>query len=267
MLWKVLDKWPDVLEVYKDDPDDLSEKPKLMFVVMRRNSRSLQNDQLTLLRMLEENGLDVRVRIGTTDLTIEQFEKGGIWQAKPANLNEGTQAHYNARSELKRLEEALGRIDQADSRYLTFAKRITHLRQMLSTVEPEISEIDLRKSDEALRRLEALLNQASEAKTIDQITDEELAGMNWDQLAKLGVAKNTPAWEAMIDRRAVYQERKRQEKEKTQNAQQSVVVDSNPPQTNIDRGGTANEGVPEGRVGTASPDTEGHVLVDPTKGS
>jgi hypothetical protein len=225
MLCKVLDKWPDVLEVYKDDPDDLGEKPTLKFVVMRRNSRSLQNDQLTLLRMLEEVGLNVVVRIGLTDLTIEQFEKGGIWQAKPANISEGTQGHYNARSELKRLEEALARVDHSDSRYLTFARRITHLRQMLSTVEPEVNEIDLRKSDEALKRLEAILNQTPEVKTIDQITDEELAAMDWDQLAKLGVAKNTSAWDMMVHRRAAYQEQRRQEK--TQNAQQSTVTNPN----------------------------------------
>src|SRR5712664_2015705 len=93
----VYDKWPDFVEVY-GDPDDPTTH-KVVFVIIRRNSRRLNDDQVKMIRTLENLGLTVRVRVGTVDLTLEQFDEGGSYD--PLKRVPGRQEIYNVRSELK----------------------------------------------------------------------------------------------------------------------------------------------------------------------
>jgi hypothetical protein len=194
-----LDKWPDFAEVYQQGDDESTRR--LQFVVVRRNSRPLQPELMQLLQMVELAGLTVKVRVGTVDLTIEQFEQGGVFKARPTISSESSQSFYNARSTLKRLEALIEGVDKDDPRYYTYARKIQHYRQMLETVEPEPAREALQTSDERLKELERIF--ASEpaitaSKGFWEMTDEEVATLTFQDLEKLGIEKLTSAWEKVV---------------------------------------------------------------------
>jgi len=195
-LIEVLDKWPDFLEVYQRGDDESTRR--IVVIVQRRNSRQLQTDQTRLLQALEDSGVDVRVRVGTVDLTLEQFEKGGVFKARPTVSAPGSQAHNNARSTLKKLEELIQRVDKDDPRYIPLVKRIHHFREMLNSVEPEPIQTALMTSDQALKVLEELLPKR--AKKLSDFTEEELGELSFAELGNLGVERFTPEWEKLVSR-------------------------------------------------------------------
>jgi hypothetical protein len=168
-----IDKWPDVAEIYQTGDDETTRR--LLLVVQRRNSRPLQHELLTLLQEFENVGIAVRIRVGTVDITLEQFEKGGIYKAQPTRSVEGTQSHYNARSQLKKMESLLEQIDQNDPRYIAIAKRVRHYREMLATVDVPIEEDKLLTSDKALDRLLQLIGT-------EDNSDESVLKMAWNTI-------------------------------------------------------------------------------------
>lgn len=153
-LFGVFDKWPDMLELWRED--ELS-PPVLKFVLMRRNNRSLQSDQTAMLRTLEEAGNKVVIRVGTTDLTLTEFEKGGVYGALPTRSNMLAQSTlYNKRAELKRFRNILENMPEDDPRREQVVKRINDLTAMVEVNEtPGYSPEKMEKSYDDLMKLRA----------------------------------------------------------------------------------------------------------------
>jgi hypothetical protein len=246
------DKWPDFVEVYEDT--DKPGKQEVIFVVLRRNSRPLHHEQVKLLQLMEDQGLQVRVRVGNSDLTIEQFDKQGVYGVM--QRTPGKQEVFNARAELKSQMSLRESMTQDDPRLTTCNRRISHLQELLQLGEPQADAAALKKSDERLNALIPMM--------LADLSDDQLAVMTIDDLEKFKIPKNTPTWIALIDRRALAQ---KQLKEKTQNAQQSVVTDTAPLADKDGGGSEPNENVHQSRVGLTPSNVEGHLPVKPTEGS
>ena len=189
----VYDKWPDFLEVWRQTEDDPG---KLKFVLIRKNNRSLQTDQMTLLRLLEMNGLNVVVRVGTIDLTLDQFEKGMGYKFNPNTQMLAQSTFYNKRSELKRWEQVLVSMSSTDPRRENVVQRISQLNEQLGLNEPGVSQEVVDKSADGLLSVGRLL-------LLEQ-TDESIAEMNLidlhKQMLEVGIERLTPTWEAIVNK-------------------------------------------------------------------
>jgi hypothetical protein len=166
---EVLDKWPDFLEVYETDDNAATRRLKL--VVVRRNSRSLQMDQMRLLQHLEDVGLNVVVRVGQLDLTLEQFTRGGTYAAQQTS-SPSRQGQYNARSELNSLLKARATFKEDDPRLFNLNRRIKLLEEMLQLGNQEFSRDALEKSDKALRRIEEMVNTPKSKPAPRELSEE-----------------------------------------------------------------------------------------------
>lgn len=197
----VYEKWPDVLEVWKENEDDLGE---IKFVLIRRNNRALQTDQMTMLRLLEAHGLNVVVRVGTVELTLDQFEKGlgfvGINNTRV--LAQSTL--YNKKAELKRFCNILERMELTDPHRESVIQRINALNEQLGLNDPEVNPDALKRSNDALNKLiEKFKEDEFVVKPPDEWTDDELAKMQAKDLPRATGVKgdsNNPEWVKLLAR-------------------------------------------------------------------
>lgn len=146
--------FPNLLEVRHNEKGEKT----LVFLFIRRNSHRLDLAQTELAHLLQDAGHVVRVSVLGVELTLEQFERQGVYAVKQSNTVLSRQGLYNKTSELRQMEGELAQLDQSDQRFYPLAQRVQHLRAMLSTALGIASHEAIKKSDEGLRRLEALLN-------------------------------------------------------------------------------------------------------------
>jgi hypothetical protein len=194
MLTATCDKWPDFLEVHQEVEDG---PPSLVFVCLRKNSRSFQTDQLQTLRWLEKAGLKVVVRIGAIDVSIDEFERGGSFGARGMIKPLAQSTFYNKQAELKRNEEFLRTLPDDHPAREGIVLRISQLRTMLglheasTMLDPGGVDKALQESDKKLDRMKEILDQnqlLSQIKTNDELS------------AKMGVQRGTPEWEKLLSR-------------------------------------------------------------------
>lgn len=170
-LHQVLSKWPDFAEVYYDEDTGTED---LVFVVIRKNSRQLHHEQMLLLQALERSGQTVRVRVGTVDLTLEQFEKGGTYNVLASKTISHSQGLANNRATLKRLLEMRSVLPPDSPRLYDLNRQITLLQTMLDTGTVPVEEAKLVESDKGLNKLVETFAA--------QYTDEQLCTMKWDEI-------------------------------------------------------------------------------------
>jgi hypothetical protein len=143
-------KWPDIVELRKNEDGTR----KLVFIFSRGNSRPFDYHQTDFAHTLREFGHEVYVRIaGLADISIEEFERHGIYSTKVSQTVQGRQGLFNKTSELRLLEGELATLSQDDPVYFHKAQRISHIRAMLSTAESTPSLEALKKSDQRLNHL------------------------------------------------------------------------------------------------------------------
>lgn len=152
--------FPDLIELREDDEG----KQHITALFVRRNSRQLKPQQQAFAKMLEDLGHAAFVLVLGQELSIYEFERQGVYAVKPSMTTQSSQGFYNKVSELKQLEEKLLSIDPNEPTYFTVARRIHHLRAMLNTTLESVSPQKVRESDEALKRLEKLLQEGDNAK-------------------------------------------------------------------------------------------------------
>lgn len=186
-LYQVLSKWPDFAELYIDEEQGTEE---LMFVVIRKNSRQLHFEQMVLLQALERAGQTVRIRVGTVDLTLEQFEKGGTYNVQQSKSIMRNQGLANARSSLKRLLEMRSAINPDSPKLYDINRQISVYESMLDTGQPPIDETKLVESDVSLDKLVPLLGE--------NISDEALVTVPWPILAKIKEPLHMKLWKRKL---------------------------------------------------------------------
>jgi hypothetical protein len=190
MLTQILDKWPDFLEVHRDEEGS---PPSLLFVCVRKNSRAFQSDQLALLRAIEEAGLRVAVRVGTQDLTIDQFEKVGTYTGVNVTRVLAQSTFYNKQAELRRFEAALEKIPFDDPSREAIAQRVNHLQAMLGVAGDQL--LDKEAVSESGTKLNRLLDLAAQ----QEYTDEQLMKIDWPTLAKIKGPTHDRLWKRKSD--------------------------------------------------------------------
>lgn len=151
----ILDKWPDFLEVYINE--DTGEV-KGVFVVERKNSRSFTLEQHTMLKTLEQLGLTVKVRVNMQDFNLDDFLKAGVYGSQRSSVM-SRQAYYNARSELRRLDNMLQTFPADDPRREDINKKRTRVITQLESEFPSPDPEKLTVSDNLLSRLENVVNK------------------------------------------------------------------------------------------------------------
>lgn len=175
-------KWPDFFEITTDAFTDTV--TSAVFVVVRKNSRSFQQDQLQTLKALEKVA-KVAVRVGTKDLTLEQFEQQGSYDGNvsgPQVIAQST--YYNKKAELKRYEQQLREMQLDDEGRDVIWGHVQRLRAQLGlTQEGEMMDKQLTQSQEGLDRLKGLLNKAR-IEPENPWTDELLISLTWKELAE-----------------------------------------------------------------------------------
>lgn len=173
-LIAVVDKMPDLCEIRQEDDDETSRE--VVFIVNRRNSYPLHEGLRLMLELLENKGVKVRVRTGGVDLTMDQFEKYGVFApgAKVSKTALNRQGVYNLRSQLNKLIEEGLKMPEDSPQYALTARRVAHLRSMLATIEPDLPVSDelMEKSAVALKRLEQLMKEA----TLNATSKPDVAG-------------------------------------------------------------------------------------------
>jgi hypothetical protein len=197
-LIAVFDKWPDILEVYRDNDND---KPVLKFVVFRKNSRSFTSDLRAALELMREAGLNVVVRVGQHDLTLEEFDRGGAYGVTNTRLL-AQSTFYNKQAELKRLERGLDSLPVDDVNRYEIGKRVQQLKTMLGLSDQlGNSNEALRKSDERLRELEKLAAQQNgPLEYYSMMSDDQLADVPNPKIVALD---NTPLLQRFLMCKAV----------------------------------------------------------------
>lgn len=183
-------KWPDLVEVREDE----NGKKSLVFLFLRRNSRSLDYGQMQFADLIRGFGHSVYVSVGGVELTPEQFEKSGVYSVKASQTVQTRQGLYNRMSELRTLEEELKLMSVDDPIYFAKAKMVERLRSMLSTAEGTTATNEqLDKSKDDLHKIASLM--------VAEYTDDDLRKIpSVEALAKLGVKKLTPEWETFLSR-------------------------------------------------------------------
>lgn len=140
----VLSTWPDVLEVYKDE-EGIEE---YFFIVNRKNARSFTMEQAAMLSTLERMGLNVRVRFGLVDMSLQEFEQGGAYKGGVFNRQVG----YNLRSEAKHLQGIIAKLAEDDRRIPMLRDRLQRLQFKLGELEVPNSYLT-KESDETLDKI------------------------------------------------------------------------------------------------------------------
>jgi hypothetical protein len=222
------DKWPDVLEVWRKDESDIGH---LKFVLLRKNNRMLQTDQMALLRELETHGLEVVVRVGTIELSLDQFEKGLGFIGTTQNRMLAQSTLYNKRSELKRFDLILEQMPSTDPRRDSVIQRVAALREQLGMNEPTV---DPSKLEESGIRLENLVTRTTpDPRTLSgeqllvEFPDLKLLGLSFKGHAGVDDLANSSEWSEILSRRSkAFNER--QLKEKTHAEQPTFVPESEP---------------------------------------
>jgi hypothetical protein len=217
------DKWPDVLEVWRKDEGDIG---RLKFVLLRKNNRMLQTDQMGLLRELEAHGLEVVVRVGTVELSLDQFEKGLGFAATSSNRMLAQSTLYNKRSELKRFELILEQMSESDSRRESVVQRITSLQEQLGINEPAASPEKVEQSAKELVNLSAVLipdpRKMTEEELATNFPDISLMGMVFKAHSGVTDIVQSSEWVELLHKRTRGQNKLKE----AQHAQQSVVTDT-----------------------------------------
>jgi hypothetical protein len=172
-LHQVLSKWPDFAEVYYDEDTGTED---LVFVVIRKNSRQLHHEQMSLLQALERSGQTVRVRVGTVDLTLEQFEKGGTYNVLASKTISHSQGLANNRSTLKRLLEMRANLPPDSARLYDLNRQIAVLQTMLETGEAPVEQTKLAESNKNLNTLVEVFAA--------EYTDERICTTEWTEIYK-----------------------------------------------------------------------------------
>jgi len=181
-------KWPDFLEVELDEEGQVQ---SLTFVCVRKNSRAFQVDQLNTLQALEHAG-KVVVRVGTQDLTIDEFERQGAFQVDIAPKLIAQSTYYNKKAELKRYEKQLHDMDIDDPEREGIWLRVQRLRQALG-LEEEGKQLDqaIETGKQGLNRLAVRLQKEE---IIPDYSDEELLKIPWPTLAKIKEPEHSILW-------------------------------------------------------------------------
>lgn len=175
-------KWPDFFEITTDAFTDTV--TSAVFVVVRKNSRSFQQDQLQTLKALEKVA-KVAVRVGTKDLTLEQFEQQGSYDGNvsgPQVIAQST--YYNKKAELKRYEQQLREMQLDDEGRDVIWGHVQRLRTQLGlTQEGEMMDKQLAQSQIGLDHVRELLKKAR-VEPDNSWTDELLTSLSWKELAE-----------------------------------------------------------------------------------
>lgn len=180
-LVAICDKFPDSFEVYQENEDAV---PIITFVCVRKNSRSFQADQQAALRWLEAAGFDVKVRVGTINMTLDEFEQNGAIGIVSSTRPIAQSTYYMKRVELKRLERSAEALPLNDPQRELFVARIGQLKKMLGLADDSlVSQDEIKASNERLNKLiKTLEAQGTEVvstsgadmdwKNINSITDD-----------------------------------------------------------------------------------------------
>lgn len=180
-------KWPDYLELTTNEE---GQPPSIRFVCERKNSRSFQAEQLNTLRALEFAG-KVVVRVGTKDLTLDEFEQQGAFNVDLAPKLIAQSTYYNKRAELKRYESHLRTLDLDDPTREGVWMRVQRLRAALG-LEEEGKELDV-QFETTKSSFDSLVSKLSAGPKTDY-TDAELLTIDWPTLAKIQEPDHTRLW-------------------------------------------------------------------------
>ena len=120
--------------------------------------------------MREHLNVEVLVDLGVAEVSVEEFEKNGMWGVKTSLTVQSPQGLYNRRHELHQVESRLADMDVNDPRRDELLQTRQHLKAMLDT-SPILQTEEMRmevektlKSDEALKRLTEMINKDKEKK-------------------------------------------------------------------------------------------------------
>jgi protein-tyrosine-phosphatase len=177
-LIAICDKFPDFFEVYQEDENS---PPTILFVCTRKNGRSFVADHQNALRWLEAAGNNIKVRIGTMEMSLDEFEQNGAIGATASRpLAQST--YYAKRLELKRLVQAYDRLTTLDEdQRPILAGRISQLRRMLGLSEDALTpQSEIRRSDQQLNRVIGVLQ-----KQPDNLEDYKGGEMEWPSIFKI----------------------------------------------------------------------------------
>jgi len=149
-------------EVYQEDDDEM--KRTLTLVVNRSASHPISADNRLVFELLEMKGVKVVIRVGPADLTLEQFEKYGQYAPGTQRVSKtvaNRQGYYNMRSALNKISELMKIVSKDDPLYDTLVRKVSHLKTMLSTAEPEkvVTNSQLEESNRHLNELIAMFSK------------------------------------------------------------------------------------------------------------
>lgn len=150
-LVAICDKFPDLFEVYQENEDSV---PIITFVCVRKNSRSFQSDQQSALRWLEAAGLNVKVRVGTINMSLDEFDQNGAIGIVSSTRPIAQSTYYMKRVELKRLERSCEALSPTDPQRELFVARIAQLKKMLGLADDSlVSQDEIKASNDRLNHL------------------------------------------------------------------------------------------------------------------
>jgi hypothetical protein len=129
---------------------------------------------------LREAGHNVVVRVGSKDLTLEEFDQGVGYGSSHRHIAQST--YYNKQAELRRLERSLDAMSPDSPERYEIGKRVAQIKTLLGlSDQSNVSADALKKSDNALKSLVHALTS-----NVD-LSDEQLertpvqTAANWAQ--------------------------------------------------------------------------------------
>jgi hypothetical protein len=172
-LVALCDKFPDFFEVHQENEDS---PPTIVFICVRKNNRAFQTDQEAALRWLEQAGFAVKVRIGSVDMTLDQFAQNGVVGTNQAIRPLAQSTYYAKRQELRRLERGLETLPADDVQRPLIVSRVSQLKRSLGVADDAMtSQEDIKLSDDRL-------NVLSNAAFLQLYSDSDLLRMTYEDV-------------------------------------------------------------------------------------